>query len=61
MALHETLEFIATKHLKKSENRENQESINSKIDELQTRYFIETHWPGEARGRTLSGALVIMD
>ncbi|MCG3719425.1 PhoH family protein, partial [Aliarcobacter butzleri] len=44
-----------------SENRENQESINSKIDELKSRYFIETLWPGEARGRTLSGAIVIMD
>lgn len=61
MALYDTLEFIAKKHLKKSENRENQESINSKIDELKSRYFIETLWPGEARGRTLSGAIVIMD
>ena len=61
MALSDTLEFIAKKHLKKSENRENQESINSKIDELKSRYFIETLWPGEARGRTLSGAIVIMD
>lgn len=61
MALQDTLEFIAKKHLKKSENRENQESIDSKIDELKSRYCIETLWPGEARGRTLSGAIVIMD
>ncbi|WP_418185947.1 PhoH family protein [Aliarcobacter vitoriensis] len=61
MALYDTLEFIAKKHLKKSENRENQESINSKIDELKSKYIIETLWPGEARGRTLSGAIVIMD
>ena len=61
MALSDTLEFIAKKHLKKSENRENQESIDSKIDELKSRYCIETLWPGEARGRTLSGAIVIMD
>ena len=61
MALYDTLEFIAKKHLKKSENRENQESIDSKIDELKSRYCIETLWPGEARGRTLSGAIVIMD
>ena len=61
MALYDTLEFIAKKHLKKSENRENKESIDSKIDELTSRYCIETLWPGEARGRTLSEAIVIMD
>ena len=61
MALQDTLEFIAKKHLKKSENRENQESIESKIDELKSKYCIETLWPGEARGRTLSASIVIMD
>ena len=61
MALSDTLEFIAKKNLKKSENRENQESIESKIDELKSKYCIETLWPGEARGRTLSSSIVIMD
>lgn len=61
MALQDTLEFIAKKQLKKSENRENQESINSKIEELQSKYCIQTLWPGEARGRTLSDCIVIMD
>lgn len=61
MALQDTLEFIAKKHLKKSENRENKESIQSKIAELTDKYCIETLWPGEARGRTLSSAIVIMD
>lgn len=61
MALSDTLEFITKKNFKKSENRENQESIDSKIDELKSKYCIETLWPGEARGRTLSGAIVIMD
>ena len=61
MALSDTLEFIAKKHLKKTENRENKESIESKIDELTSKYCIETLWPGEARGRTLSSAIVIMD
>ena len=61
MALQDTLEFIAKKHLKKSENRENKESIESKILELESKYCIETLWPGEARGRTLSEAIVIMD
>lgn len=61
MALQDTLEFIAKKHLKKNESRENKESIESKISELTSKYCIETLWPGEARGRTLSSAVVIMD
>jgi len=61
MALNDTLEFIAKKHLKKGETKENQESIDAKIDELKSKYCIETLWPGEARGRTLSASIVIMD
>lgn len=61
MALQDTLEFIAKKYLRKNENRENQESIESKINDIKSKYCIETLWPGEARGRTLSGAIVIMD
>lgn len=61
MALQDTLEFIAKKNLKKSENRESLESIESKINELKSKYCIETLWPGEARGRTLSASIVIMD
>ncbi|AXH09365.1 phosphate starvation-inducible protein PhoH [Malaciobacter halophilus] len=61
MALSDTLEFIAKKQLRKNENRENKESIESKISELTSKYCIETLWPGEARGRTLNSAIVIMD
>lgn len=61
MAVQDTLEFIAKKQLKKSENKENKESIDSKIAELTSKYCIETLWPGEARGRTLSSSIVIMD
>jgi PhoH-like ATPase len=61
MALSDTLEFIAKKDLKKSENKDNKEAIESKISELTNRYCIETLWPGEARGRTLNSAIVIMD
>jgi len=61
MALYDTLEFIAKKQLKKSENINNKESIQSKTDELINKYQIDMLWPGEARGRTLSGAIVIMD
>lgn len=61
MALYDTLEFIAKRKLKKSENKNNLESIKSKIDELIKLYQIEKLWPGEARGRTLSGSIVILD
>lgn len=61
MALSDTLEFIAKKHLKKSESKENVEAIESKTQELISKYGIQTLWPGEARGRTLNGAIVIMD
>lgn len=61
MALYDTLEFIGKKKLKKNESRENPESIQSKIDDLISKYNIEMLWPGEARGRTLSDAIVIMD
>lgn len=61
MALQDTLEFIAKKSLKKSENKDSKESIESKINELTSKYCIETLWPGEARGRTLSSAIVILD
>lgn len=61
MALYDTLEFVAKKQLKKSDNVNNKESINSKTEELINKYQIDMLWPGEARGRTLSGAVVIMD
>ncbi|MDR3346406.1 MAG: PhoH family protein [Campylobacteraceae bacterium] len=61
MALYDTLEFIAKRVLKKTENKESVESINSKITEMLERYRIEKLWPGEARGRTLSDAIVILD
>lgn len=61
MALYDTLEYIAKKRLKRYENRDKEESIQSKVDELIKKYNIEMLWPGEARGRTLSDAIVIMD
>jgi PhoH-like ATPase len=61
MALYDTLEFIAKRVLKKAENKESAESINSKIEEMVEQYRIEKLWPGEARGRTLSDAVVILD
>lgn len=60
MAIQDTLEFIAKKQLKKSENKDNPESIETKISDLQSKYCIETLWPGEARGKTISSAIVIM-
>ncbi|MCK9336929.1 MAG: PhoH family protein [Arcobacteraceae bacterium] len=61
MALADTMEFIAKKQIKKGTNAENVESIRSKTEELMGKYSITTLWPGEARGRTLSSAIVIMD
>lgn len=61
MALFDTLEFIAKKRLKKKENVDMQMAIESKIEELISKYNIEKLWPGEARGRTLSNAIVILD
>jgi len=61
MALYDTLDLIAKKKLRNSKNKNNEESISSKTDELRERYNIEMLWPGEARGRTLSSAVVIMD
>ncbi|MDQ1264377.1 MAG: PhoH-like ATPase [Campylobacterota bacterium] len=61
MALSDTMEFIAKKQLKKVANVDNADSIKSKTEELVSRYDIQTLWPGEARGRTLSSAIVIMD
>jgi PhoH-like ATPase len=62
MALYDTLEFIAKKKMKKRENmQEPQMAIEKKVADLITKYNIEKLWPGEARGRTLSNAIVIMD
>ncbi len=62
MALYDTLEFIAKKKMKKRDNsQEPQMAIEKKVAELITKYNIEKLWPGEARGRTLSNAIVILD
>jgi PhoH-like ATPase len=58
MALYDTLEFIARpKHKKKV----SADQIEEEVEKLQERYMIETLWPGEARGRTLSRAVVVLD
>jgi PhoH-like ATPase len=61
MAIQDTLEFIAKKQLKKNESKDNPESLETKIAQLRSKYCIETLWPGEARGRTISSSIVIMD
>jgi len=61
MALNDTLEHIAKKLLKKQDNQDNIHAIENKILELIAKYRIEKLWPGEARGRTLSDAVVIFD
>ncbi|WP_041962335.1 PhoH family protein [Sulfurospirillum cavolei] len=62
MALYDTLEFIAKKKMKRRDStQEPQMAIEKKVQELITKYNIEKLWPGEARGRTLSNAIVILD
>lgn len=60
MPLYDTLEFIATQLLKDSK-KEDQESVQAKVEELKFKYNIETCWVGEMRGRTFSNAFVIID
>jgi PhoH-like ATPase len=61
MALYDTLEFLSKKKLKKSASKDTLESIQSKTQEMMDKYNIQMLWPGEARGRTLNGAIVILD
>jgi len=61
MALNDTLEHIAKKLLKRSESKDNINAVENKILELISKYRVEKLWPGEARGRTLSDAVVILD
>lgn len=61
MALNDTLEHIAKKLLKRKTNRDDIHAVENKILELIGKYRIEKLWPGEARGRTLSDAVVILD
>lgn len=57
----DTLEFIAQREMKKKENKESQESVNGKVEDLINKYHIETMWNGSIRGRTISRAYVIID
>lgn len=67
--LMDSIEFIVRRELKKSINNKSgakesditQTTVESKIEETIKRYDIETLWTGEARGRTISDAVVIID
>jgi PhoH-like ATPase len=59
--LFDTLEFIAQKDMKNQRNVDSQESIDSKVADMIHKYNIETMWNGSIRGRTISGAYVIID
>ena len=63
MPLRDTLEYIARKGIKTKDKTEEEEKalIEEKIEKLITKYNITTLWPGEARGRTLDDAIVILD
>lgn len=67
--LMDSIEYVVRSEMKKSINNKsggkeshiNHETIQEKIDETMKRYEIETMWTGEARGRTISDAVVIID
>ena len=59
--LYDTLEFIVQKDIKKQQNKDNQEGIDNKIQDIIKKYNIETMWNGSIRGRTISNAFVIVD
>lgn len=65
MALYDNLDFIATKLLDKKNDKDappiSKEVLDAKVVELKSKFNIQTLWPGEARGRTLDNAIVIMD
>lgn len=67
--LNDSIEYIVRSEMKKSINNKaggkasdiNEVSVQDKIEETIARYSIETLWTGEARGRTISDAVVILD
>jgi len=66
--LYDTLYFIAGIQLKASNHNKNtkntitSEMLEEKVEELKSRYSIETQWSGSLRGRTISSdTIVIMD
>jgi len=61
MAMYDTLDFLARKRLNKNNKQNSEESIQSKTNYFIEKYDIQMLWPGEARGRTLNNAIVILD
>lgn len=62
MALYDSLEYIARKGIKKEMDQEEEKvHVKEKVEKLIEKYNIELLWPGEARGRTLDDAIVILD
>lgn len=59
MPLYDTIDYIAKASFKKGSA--STEMISERSSDLMTKYAIETMWVGEARGRTLSNAIVILD
>ncbi len=67
--LTDSIEYIVRSEMKKTINNKAgakesdiyQEAVQTKVEETIARYGIETMWTGEARGRTISDAVVIID
>ncbi len=68
--LMDSLEYMVRANHKKKKNQGNlgqaksqldEQEVHAKVEEMISRYAIETMWVGEMRGRTLSDAVVIID
>lgn len=67
--LMDSLKNIASTEIKNSNKNkskavstsEDDEAVNTKVAKYMTEFGIETMWPGEMRGRTISGSVVIVD
>lgn len=67
--LMDSIEYIARSEMKKTINNKssgkesdiNSTAVKEKVEEIIEKYNIETLWPGAARGRTITDAVVIID
>ena len=67
--LMDSIEYIVRSEMKKTVNNKSgakvsdvhQQAVQEKVEETIAKYGIETLWTGEARGRTITDAVIIID
>lgn len=67
--LMDSIEYIVRSEMKKTVNNKSgakvsdvhQQAVQEKVEETVAKYGIETLWTGEARGRTITDAVIIID